>query len=72
MKQQLHWLTVLSTVKDLALIGIVIAVMFHLPYYYERLTHSYTNRAYSRPSVHYGSKYAGNVYTTGASDSIRY
>ena len=71
MKQQLHWLTVLSTVKDLALIGILITTMFHLPYYYERLTHSYTNRATYRPSVHYGSKYAGNVYTTGASNDTR-
>ena len=56
MNTNYHWLTVLSTVKDLALIGIVIAVIFHLPYYYERLTHSYTNRAYSLPSIHYGSK----------------
>ena len=72
MNTNYHWLTVLSTVKDLALIGIVIVTIFHLPYYYERLTHSYTNRAYSRPSVHYGGKYARDVYTTGASNDIRY
>ena len=72
MNTNYHWLTVLSTVKDLALIGIVIAVIFHLPYYYERLTHSYTNRAYSRPSVHYGSKYARDVYQTNTSNDIRY
>ena len=71
MKQQPHWSTVLLTVKDLALIGIVIAVIFHLPYYYERLTHSYIDSTTYRPSVHYGSKYARDVYTTGASNNIR-
>ena len=72
MNTNYHWLTVLSTVKDITLIGIVIAVMFHLPYYYERLTHSYIDSTTYRPSVHYGSKYARDVYTTGTSDSIRY
>ena len=72
MNTNYHWLTVLSTVKDLALIGILITTMFHLPYYYERLTHSYTNRAYSRPSVHYGGKYARDFYQTYTSYVVRY
>ena len=72
MKQQPHWSIVLLTVKDLTIIGIVITTMFHLPYYYERLTHSYTNRAYSLPSIHYGGKYARDVYQTSPSVSIRY
>ena len=72
MNTNYHWLTVLSTVKDLALIGIVIVTIFHLPYYYERLTHSYTQHTNPRPSVHYGSKYARDVYQTSPSVSIRY
>ena len=72
MNTNYHWLTVLSTVKDLALIGIVIVTIFHLPYYYERLTHSYTQHTNPRPSVHYGSKYARDVYTTGARYDNRY
>ena len=71
MNNNYHWLTVLSTVKDITIIGIVIAVMFHLPYYYERLTHSYTNRATYRTTVHYGVKYARDFYTTGASNNTR-
>ena len=71
MNRQLHWLTVLSTVKDLTVIGIVITVMFHLPYYYERITHSYTNRANRSTDIHYGVKSARSVYTTGASNNTR-
>ena len=71
MNNNYHWLTVLSTVKDITIIGIVIAVMFHLPYYYERLTHSYTNSTNRSTTVHYGVKYARDFYTTGTSNNTR-